>query len=81
MANPEILDQVNQVFALALGRTDVKLTPETSADQVDGWDSLTHAVLLSEIQKHFGIRFSITEALHLKNVGQLCELVEQKLQS
>ena len=79
MTPAETLSEVNTIFVRVLRQNDLVLTPETSADQVDGWDSLNHAVLLSEVQKHFKIRFAVSEVLGLKNVGQLVELVQQKL--
>ena len=79
MTPAETLSEVNTIFVRVLRQNDLVLTPETSADQVDGWDSLNHAVLLSEVQKHFQIRFAVSEVLGLKNVGQLVELVQQKL--
>ena len=79
MTPAETLSEVNTIFVRVLRQNDPVLTPETSADQVDGWDSLNHAVLLSEVQKHFKIRFAVSEVLGLKNVGQLVELVQQKL--
>ena len=51
----------------------------TCADDIDTWDSMSNIILLIAIEKKFNIKFNGLEALSLENVGQLCELVENKL--
>jgi acyl carrier protein len=46
---------------------------------VEGWDSLTHMVILTEIEKEFGIQFKLKEINKLKNMGNLIELITSKL--
>ena len=58
---------------------DFDLRDETTADQVPGWDSLSHVAILSAVEEEFGIRFRGLEVLRLKNVGELQALVDKKL--
>jgi acyl carrier protein len=58
---------------------DFDLRDETTADQVPGWDSLSHVQILTAVENEFGIRFSGLEVLRLKNVGALQALVDKKL--
>ena len=58
---------------------DFDLRDETTADQVPGWDSLSHVAILTAVENEFGIRFSGLEVLRLKNVGALQALVDKKL--
>jgi acyl carrier protein len=53
-------------------------TPQLTAHQVDGWDSLGNVRLFLEIEKAFSVHFSTTEVTSLKNIGQLVELIERK---
>jgi acyl carrier protein len=53
----------------------IELTPELSAKDVDGWDSLTHIRLILTIERAFKIKFSTSEIGKLKNVGDLVELI------
>ena len=79
MSQPnEILTQVNEIFKDVLDNEDIQLTPSTTADDIEEWDSLTHVQLIVAIEKHFKIRFSTSEITSYKNVGELCEGVQKK---
>ena len=80
METTELLEILNGIFRKVLKRDDVTLTESTTAQDVDGWDSLTNMVLLTEIEKKFGVRFSFRERVKLKNVGDLCHTIMNKAQ-
>jgi acyl carrier protein len=79
MDRSEILHQLHGIFVDALDSDNVKLTNETTADEVEGWDSLTHIQLVVGIEKHFKIRFTSQEIQRWKNVGELVESIHNKL--
>jgi acyl carrier protein len=58
---------------------DFDLSDDTTADQVPGWDSLSHVQILTAVETEFGIRFRGLEVVRLKNVGELQALVDKKL--
>ena len=74
----ELLETLNGIFRKVLKRDDITLTESTTAHDVDGWDSLTNMVLLTEIEKKFGVRFTFREIVKLKNVGDLCHTILNK---
>lgn len=78
METKELLEILNGIFRKVLKRDDITLTEETTAHEVDGWDSLTNMVLLNEIEKKFGVRFTFREIVKLKNVGDLCQTILNK---
>lgn len=78
METTELLETLNGIFRKVLKRDDITLTESTTARDVDGWDSLTNMVLLTEIEKKFGVRFSFREIVKLKNVGDLCLTIQNK---
>lgn len=78
MNNQEILNQLQIIFCDVLDENDIKLTETTTANDVDGWDSLTHIQLIVAIEKHFKIRFSSKEILSWKNVGEMMESISKK---
>ena len=79
MTDPEIYDQLNTVFRQVLEDDSIKLTPEMTADDVDGWDSMNHIFIVVELEKRFGVKFQAAEMEELKNVGELALLLKQKL--
>ena len=76
-----ILKKVNEVFIDILDDDKIVLSPLTSADDVEGWDSLTHIQLVVAIEKHFKIRFSSLEIQSWKNIGDMISCIEARLKS
>lgn len=58
---------------------DWKIEDETTAAEVPGWDSLSHANVILAVEKAFGVRFSNVEVLKLKTIGDLQRLVDSKI--
>lgn len=74
-----VLSEVNSVFKNVLDSEDIILKYETTAADVEDWDSLTHIQLIVEIEKHFKIRFNSGEIQKFKNVGEMCDAILNKL--
>lgn len=75
----EILEALNGIFRHVLKNESLNLTETTTAHDVDGWDSLTNMLLISEVEKAFGIRFNFREIVKMKNVGDLCAAIANKM--
>jgi acyl carrier protein len=78
MDEPEIYARLAEVFETVFDEDSIHITPELSAKDVSGWDSLNHIRLLLTIEKTFKIRFSTSEIGKLKNVGDLATLIKAK---
>lgn len=72
------LDRLTSVLRDVFDNDDLVATPELTASQVEGWDSLGNVRLFIEIESQFSIRFSATEISSLRNVGELVSLLESK---
>jgi len=79
MNRTQVLQEITQLLNEVLERNDVTLDENTTAKDVDGWDSLNHAIFIGEIQQHFKIKFSLREVIGLKKVGNICDLVIERL--
>ena len=75
----DILAQLQPIFRDVLDDPALQITRESSAATVANWDSLAHINLVSAIEQDFRIRFSLNELAGLKNVGDMIDLMEQKL--
>ncbi len=73
----DIYSRLNDIFQ-DLFDEDVKLTPTTTADDVPGWDSLSHVRLILTVQQKFGVKFSASQTTGMKNVGDLVSLIQAK---
>jgi acyl carrier protein len=65
------------VFAKVFGRK-IELYDAMTANDVEGWDSMTNIRLLDAIEREFGISLSVSEVMGLGSVGSLIELVHGK---
>lgn len=74
----EIYQKLTAVFHDVFDDDEIALSPELTADEVDGWDSLAHIRLMLSVQKAFGIKFSPVETGKLENVGALVALIKKK---
>jgi len=75
----EVIKQVNDIFKDVFDDDSLVINSETTAKDVDDWDSLTHIQLVVAIEKHFKIRFTSTEIHGFANVGQMCEAISNKI--
>ena len=75
----KILEETNEIFKLILKNPNICLTNETTANDVDEWDSLNNIRLIAEVEQHFNVKFKLREIMKLKNVGELCSGVQKKL--
>ncbi len=76
-----VINEVTEVFKEVLDVDDIELKYETTASDVEDWDSLTHIQLVVAIEKHFNIRFTSGEIQSFKNVGEMCDRIVSKLQT
>lgn len=78
MDTQTILDQMSLIFQEILKKDYLTLTIETTAQDVEGWNSLTNMLLISRIEKEFNIRFTFRDIVRFKNVGDICNAVLTK---
>lgn len=73
-----ILNELNLIFQEVLKRDNIALSGETTAQDVDGWDSLTNMQLINKIEKKFSVRFTFRDIVRFKNVGDICNAILTK---
>ncbi len=76
-----IRNEVQNIFREVADEPSVILKDETTADDVEGWDSLVHIQLLVAIESKFNISFSSEEIGGYNNIGAMCIGIQQKLSS
>ena len=78
MSREEVFEKLDQVFQDVFDDESLHVTDETTAGDVDGWDSLEHIDLMASVERAFGIRFSMGEITRMKNVGEMADLILEK---
>jgi acyl carrier protein len=74
----QIYERLTQLFRDIFDNDSISVTPELSAKDVDGWDSVTHIRLMLTVEKAFRIKFSTSEIGNLKNMGDLVTLIKRR---
>ena len=72
-----LMDELQTIFRDVFDDEDLRIT-ETTAIDVDEWDSLADIRLIIGIEKHFSLHFDALEISRLENVGQMAELILHK---
>ena len=78
MGDNEILEQLNSIFRDVFDEEDITLSLESTADDVDDWDSLNHMNLILRVESEFSVKFSNKQVAELTNVGDLVNLIASK---
>ena len=79
MQQQELMAKLQEVFdGVFLQKVEVRR--DLSSSDVDEWDSLTHVSLILAVEQAFGIRFRVGEVESTRNLGDLADLIEKRLQ-
>ncbi len=81
MERNEILKKITEIARDVFDNDEVELTEQTTAADVEEWDSLSHLSLVSDIEDEFGIRFTLAEVSGSKNVGELVDAIIKHLEN
>jgi acyl carrier protein len=79
MERTEILDKLTVIFRSVFNDQSINLTNEVTANDVENWDSLTHMLLITEIENTLSIKFRLKELNKMRNVGDMIEIISTKL--
>jgi acyl carrier protein len=75
----EILEQLTEVFQMVFEDDEIEIDRHTTANDIDGWDSMSHMTLLMAVEEDFEIEFEEWEVSDLSDVGELIDLITKKL--
>lgn len=78
MSHEDILEQVRQIMLDVFDLDALTITDNTTAKDIEDWDSLSHIRLVVSIEKHFGIRFTTAEIESFDTVGEMVRAIAAK---
>lgn len=79
MTNREIFTRLEAVFRDVFDDEDIRLSPDTTAADIEDWDSIEHINLVGAVEDEFGIRFSMGEVSGMKNVGEMAAIIAKRV--
>ena len=78
MDETQIYARLAKIFEEVFDDDSIRVAPELSAKDVEGWDSLAHIRMILAVEKAFQVRFTTSEIGKLEKVGDLAELIEAR---
>jgi acyl carrier protein len=79
MERSDIILNLKRILSEILEHNNFEIVDELTAKDVDGWDSLSHMMIITQIEKDFGIKFKLRDLNKLNNVGALIDVIQSKL--
>jgi len=79
MERNDVFKQVNEIFIDVLDNESIVLSDQTTAADIDEWDSLNHIHLVVTIEKKFKVHFSSKEIQSWDNVGEMVDSIYEKV--
>lgn len=79
MIKKNVISKLTDIFREIFNNEDIILDIKMTAKDIDNWDSLTHMLLIGKIEEKFAIKFKLKELNNLDNVGNLIEIINEKI--
>lgn len=73
-----LFDEVATIIREVFDAPDATITTETTASEVEGWDSMSHINLIVAVEARFRFKFSQSEVVCMKNVGDLLAVIQRR---
>ncbi len=70
--------RLNKVFRDVFDDNSISVTPKTTANDIEDWDSLEHITLMNAVQKEFKVKFTMKEISSMKNVGEMANIIAER---
>ena len=79
MKQNEIYEKLNEIFRDVFDDETLLLSRNTSASDIEDWDSLAQINIIVNCETSFGLKFNMSDIVDLKNVGDMIDLIERSL--
>lgn len=79
MSREDVFEKLNVILREYFDNEDITLKDETVTSDVEGWDSLEHINIISEIEDEFDIKFTMGEITNMKNVGEMVDIILSRI--
>lgn len=79
MNREEVYEVLNGVFRDVFDDDSIVVNDNTTADDIEDWDSLEHINLIAAVEQEFGIKFNMGQVVTMKNVGEMADIIMSQL--
>ena len=74
----EIYERLNEVFRDVFDDDSIEVNEDTTANDIEDWDSLNHITLIDAVESEFGVHFTMGEVSGMKNVGEMAQIIKER---
>lgn len=78
MTKEKIYEMLDEIFQDVFDDEDIHVTADTTADDIEDWDSLEHINLVVAVENKFDIKFNMSEVVKFKNVGEMVDVILER---
>jgi acyl carrier protein len=75
MTREQAYERVNKVFQEVFDDNSINVNDQTTANDIEDWDSLEHINLIVAFEEEFGFKFTMGEVTGMKNVGEAVDII------
>lgn len=79
MERIDIITKITPIFRKVLNNESLQLTEELTANDVEHWDSLSHMLIINEIETTLSIKFKLKELNKMSNIGDMITIIISKM--
>lgn len=79
MTREEVFETLNEVFRDVFDDESITVAEQTTAEDIEDWDSLEHINLVAAVEQEFGIKFNMGQIVTMKNVGEMADIILSQL--
>ena len=78
LSKDEIIERLDDVFRDVFDDDTLEVDENTTADDIEDWDSIEHITLIGAVEDEFKMRFKMGEVSGMKVVGEMIGIIEQR---
>lgn len=79
MTREAVFETLNEVFRDVFDDENIRVTDNTTSNDIEDWDSLEHINLLAAVEQEFGVKFNMGQVVSMKNVGEMADIIISQL--
>ena len=79
MTREEVFATLNEVFQDVFDDESITVNEETTADDIEDWDSFEHINLIAAEEQEFGMKFTMGQVVTMKNVGEMADIIMSQI--
>jgi acyl carrier protein len=73
-----IIERLNEVFQNVFDDDEITVDRDTTAADIEDWDSLEHIRLIAAVEREFGVKFTMKEVSAMQNVGEMIDIIAER---